>query len=84
MTETPTPPLDGTFELALRQRHLQQLRNVDIPDPEGRIPGPPWPVLPDAPSPYDQLVQWSKQASKQIKRAVEQRQLHFLSSTTKY
>jgi hypothetical protein len=76
MTETPTPPLDGTFELALRQRHLQQLRNVDIPGPEGRIPGPPWPVLPGAPSPYDQLVQWSKQASKQIKRAVEQRQLH--------
>ncbi|KAJ7911965.1 Alpha/Beta hydrolase protein [Mycena leptocephala] len=72
MTETPTPPLDGTFELALRQRHLQQLRNVDIPGPEGRIPGPPWPVLPGAPSPYNQLVQWSKQASKQIKRAVEQ------------
>jgi hypothetical protein len=67
-------PPDGTFNLSLRQRHLEQLRYVDIPDPETRIPGAPWPLPPGAPSPYDQLVNWSMQAHEQIAQAVAKRQ----------
>lgn len=67
-------PPDGTFDQSLRRRHLEQLRHVDIPDPERRIPSPPWPLPPDAPSPVDQLVEWSEQARVQIAQAVAKRQ----------
>lgn len=69
---TNVPP-NEMFKLTLRRRHLEQLRHVDIP--AERIPGPPWPTLPGAPSPYDQLVDWSKQASAQIAKAVASREL---------
>lgn len=68
-------PPDGPFKLNLRMRHLEQLRQVDIP--EGGFPSPPspwpWPLPPNAPSPYDQLVQWSKQARSQIQFAIASR-----------
>lgn len=67
-------PPDGTFNLSLRQRHLEQLRYVNIPEPERRIPSPPWPLPPDAPSPFDQLMEWSTQAKEQIDQAVAKRQ----------
>lgn len=63
MTEIPRIPPDGSFELNLRTRHLEQLHQVQIP--VTRIPGPPWRLPPNAPSPYDQLVEWSKQARSQ-------------------
>ena len=68
----PMPLPDDTFKLTLRMHHLEQLRNVDIP--AERIPGPPFPLPPEAPSPYDQLVEWSKEASVQIADAVSKRQ----------
>ncbi|KAL5522857.1 hypothetical protein ACEPAG_8875 [Sanghuangporus baumii] len=63
-----TLPPHETFKLTLRKRHLEQLRHVQIP--AERLPGSPWPAPPGAPSPYDQLVQWSEQASTQIAKAV--------------
>lgn len=39
MTEIPRIPPDGSFELNLRTRHLEQLHQVQIP--VTRIPGPP-------------------------------------------
>ncbi|KAL5481178.1 hypothetical protein ACEPAI_10119 [Sanghuangporus weigelae] len=63
-----TLPPHETFKLTLRKRHLEQLRHVQIPAEP--LPGSPWPAPPRAPSPYDQLVQWSEQASTQIAKAV--------------
>lgn len=65
-------PPDETFNLTLRERHLEQLRYVEIIDPG--IPRHPWPLPPGAPSPFDQLVEWSKQAKEQIAQAVAKRQ----------
>ncbi|KAL5498854.1 hypothetical protein ACEPAH_1372 [Sanghuangporus vaninii] len=59
--------LHEMFELTLTKRHLEQLRHVQIP--AERLAGSPWPAPPRASSPYDQPVQWSKQASTQIKEA---------------
>ena len=67
-------PPDETFNLALRERHLEQLRYVEILEPDHRIPTQPWPLPPGAPSPFDQLVEWSMQAKEQIARAVAKRQ----------
>ena len=68
-------PPDVTFNIELRQRHLEQLRSVDIPDPESRIPGVPWPLPPRGPTPFQELVTWSKQAKGQIALAVAKREL---------
>ncbi|KAI0086452.1 hypothetical protein BDY19DRAFT_343649 [Irpex rosettiformis] len=68
LSSSPQVPPDGEFELDLRSRHLEELRQVEIP--VSRMPPSPWPSLPGAPSPYDQLVQWSKQALPQIQAAV--------------
>ena len=67
-------PSDEEFNLSLRQRHLEQLRHVEIQDPERRIPGPPLPLPPDVSSGYEKLVKWSKQAKEQIDQAVTKRQ----------
>ncbi|KAJ3766462.1 Alpha/Beta hydrolase protein [Lentinula raphanica] len=64
----PSLPPDGSFELDLRMRHLEQLRNVEIP--MDHYPETPWPSPPGAPTPYEQLVEWSMQAQSQIQAAV--------------
>ena len=71
MDAQPHLPPDGMFEVHLRSRHLEQLRQVELPDLS--FPGDPWPLPPGAPSPYDQLVEWSKQAQSQIQAAVASR-----------
>ena len=73
--QVPHIPADGSFELALRAHHLEELRQVEIPT--HRMPNVPWPKPPGAPSPYDQLVEWSKQARSQIQVAVANRQFTF-------
>lgn len=81
MEQVPHP--DGTFELELRRQHLQQLRNVDIPDNHGHLPTAPWP-LPgsDDPDPYCQLDCWSEQAKGQIAKAVSNRAYTLCASLT--
>ncbi|KAI0743498.1 Alpha/Beta hydrolase protein [Daedaleopsis nitida] len=75
MAMTPHLPPDGKFEQELRKQHLQQLRNVGIPDDHQHLPTMPWPLPPGrgGPSPYEQLVDWSKQAKEQITKAVSNR-----------
>ncbi|KZT04985.1 alpha/beta-hydrolase [Laetiporus sulphureus 93-53] len=70
-------PPHESFKRTLRKNHLKQLREVEIS--RTHIPGTPLPLPPGAPSLYDQLVDWSKQASVQIAEAVASQAI---SSTT--
>lgn len=61
-----------TFKLALRQRHLEQLRAVDIPPQD-------FPGLPKKGPNYDNLVKWLDQAKDQIAKAIAARECWFIS-----
>ncbi|KAL5522896.1 hypothetical protein ACEPAF_1163 [Sanghuangporus sanghuang] len=69
----PTLPPHETFKPTLRKRHLEQLRHIQIP--AERLPESPWPAPRRAPAPYEQLVQWSEQATTQIAKALQARLL---------
>ena len=70
------PPVEF-FQLTLRHKHLEQLRELELPIIP--IRNSTWPVKSDTPSPYDLLVEWSATAKEQIAKAVANRELHLCS-----
>lgn len=81
MASTPDLP-DQRFVEDLRQRHLEQLRTARPPR-EPVVPRVPWPSLPTGggPSPFDELLEWSKQAKEQVDLAIAKRTCSLISST---